>query len=187
VQLVHLSEKLRIICARYSMTQETLGKELGIAHTTVGRWLKGSSRPYDRHIIRLGEMFSIPVADLIEDSRSLPKHITDGRDKILKQAAAAASARHPDNSAAGQEAFEALAAAGLWQVTARDTVAALRKQAEGLLELAERLERTIQASPVRFSAEAELAELTRQAEENLASKPVVVPKRAASGGGRKAP
>lgn len=182
MHLMHLTEKLRLICSRYDLTQEDFAKELGIAQTTVGRWLNGTTRPYDRHLIKVAEKFAVPIDDLLNDGRELPKHITDGRDQILRRASEAAAARYPGNPEAGQEAFEALAASGLWQVAAKDIVAALRKQAEELLQLAHRLERTTQTSPVRLSAEAELAELTRQAEENLGKTQRGGKKRSASGG-----
>lgn len=140
VRTVHLSEKLNILCVRYDLTQERIGEQLGIAHTTVGRWLKGSSRPYDRHARKLAELYGLKPEELLDDKVPLPSHITDGRGQILKRAAEQAKRLYPNNPEAGQEHFEGKTAAGHWKIAALDTAEALRKQASELIALAEKLE-----------------------------------------------
>ena len=140
MHLMHLFEKLRILCVRYDLTQERIGEQLGVDQTTVGRWLKGSSRPYDRHARKLAELYGLKTEELLDDKVPLPSHITDGRGQILKRAAELAQAQFPNNLDAGQAVFETHVNAGHWKIAALDTAGALRKQASELIALAEKLE-----------------------------------------------
>ena len=72
VQLVQLNQKLSRLIADKNLTQEQLGEALGIAHTTVGRWLSGKSKPYPRIAQRLANYFAIPIETLLNDDIDLP-------------------------------------------------------------------------------------------------------------------
>ena len=69
---VQLNQKLIRLCARRNLTQEALGDSLGIAHTTVGRWLSGKSRPYPRIAQQLADHFGLPVEVITDDTKALP-------------------------------------------------------------------------------------------------------------------
>ncbi len=169
MHLVHLSEKLRLLCSRYDLTQEQLGERLGIAHTTVGRWMKGSSRPYDRHAHKLAEIFRLTPEELLDDSVSLPTRVIDGRENAVKRAAERASRRFPGDEAAAQEAFEADLNHDMWRRTSLDTAEELRREAGRLIEMAERLEMPFQThlaevKRLREEAEAEATKIIADAE-----------------------
>lgn len=53
-------------------TQESLGKALGVAHTTIGRWLGGGVRPRPRVIAKAAEHFGVSFEMLQNDETSLP-------------------------------------------------------------------------------------------------------------------
>ena len=72
MHLVQLSQKLAHLIATRNLTQESLGDALGIAHTTVGRWLAGKSRPYPRVAHRLADYFGVSVEMLVNDKLALP-------------------------------------------------------------------------------------------------------------------
>lgn len=160
MHLVQLSEKLRLLCARFELTQEHLGQELGIAHTTVGRWLAGTSRPYDRHARKLAEKYGLKPEELLDDTVPLPARITDGRENILKRAAELAGKRHPNNQEAAQELFEAETTAELLKTNASDAAARLRTFAAELIALANTLEKPFEKPGRRRSKAGPMVEVT---------------------------
>ena len=52
-------------------TQESLGKAVGVAHTTVGRWLAGV-RPRARIVAQISAHFGVPMEMLLDDDAALP-------------------------------------------------------------------------------------------------------------------
>lgn len=52
-------------------TQESLGKAVGVAHTTVGRWLAGV-RPRVRIVAQISAYFDVPIEMLLDDELDLP-------------------------------------------------------------------------------------------------------------------
>lgn len=140
MHVMQLSEKLRILCLRYDLTQEQFGAQLGIAQTTVGRWLKGTARPYGRNVDKLAELYQLTREELLDDKVPLPVHIIDGRGQILKRAAEHANSAHPGNAAAAQEAFDAHHGAAFAKLKFIDFSSALRAKAKELLLLADQME-----------------------------------------------
>ena len=74
MHFMRFQEKLRRLIAYRNLTQEELGNALGIAQTTVGRWLAGKSIPYDRTAQRLADYFGIDDSVLLNDEFELPEN-----------------------------------------------------------------------------------------------------------------
>ncbi len=140
MHLMQLSEKLRILFLRLNLTQEQLGQELGIAQTTVGRWLAGKSRPYDRHALQLARILGVKVDVLVDDAKELPAELLEEPGAGIKAAVAEAAASFPDDSKAGQQSFEARVFRDQWKRSSLETAKALREKAAELNALAESLE-----------------------------------------------
>jgi len=68
---MRFSDKLQALMIQSGDTQESLGKVLGVAHTTVGRWL-GGVRPRTRAIAKAAEHFGVSFEILQDDAASLP-------------------------------------------------------------------------------------------------------------------
>lgn len=68
-------DKLQALMIQSGDTQESLGKVLGVAHTTVGRWLSGV-RPRIRVIAKAAEYFGVPFEILQDDEAALPSLTT---------------------------------------------------------------------------------------------------------------
>jgi transcriptional regulator with XRE-family HTH domain len=133
VHIVQLSEKLRILTSRLNLTQETLGERLGIVHTTVGRWLAGKSRPYQRHIIQIAEIFGLSVDDLADDSKEIPASAWER----MKSSNIQAQLKYPNNKQAADENFDAQLFENLAQRTMREHAKSLRDLADVLTEQAD--------------------------------------------------
>ena len=140
MHLMRLSEKLLHLSSFFHLKQAEIAKELAINQTTVGRWMAGESRPYDRHAIKLAQMFGITLEELLDDEKELPSRLTDDSSSFFKIAADRAKALFPNDPKAGQEAFEARVNYGSWRRTSLETAKPLRQQAAELLTLAESLE-----------------------------------------------
>jgi transcriptional regulator with XRE-family HTH domain len=63
--------KLQTLMIRSGETQESLGETLGVAHTTVGRWLLGV-RPRAGVVAKIAAHFGISVEILLDDEAVLP-------------------------------------------------------------------------------------------------------------------
>ena len=170
VLIVHLSEKLNLLCVRFDLTQERIGEQLNVAHTTVGRWLKGTSLPYKRHALKLAELYDLKPEELLDDNVPLPARITDGRGQIIKRAAEQAKRLYPNNPEAGQEHLEGTTAVGHWKIAALDTAESLRQKATELIMLAERLERPFLSS--LDQGRADLAALEKSLDQPKVQMPV---------------
>lgn len=113
---------------------------LGVAHTTVGRWLNGTSRPYDRILHKLSQTFDISIDILKDDALELPARFTDGRHEIVLRAGKAATDLFPDNNEAGQAFFEARLEGESLKVDALEIAEQLRRKADELTKMADLIE-----------------------------------------------
>lgn len=76
VQTVHFPEKLARLMDHHRLSNKALGERLGIAHTTIGRWLSGESVPQDRLTRRLAEALGVDQEILLSDDYELPRGTT---------------------------------------------------------------------------------------------------------------
>jgi transcriptional regulator with XRE-family HTH domain len=114
---VRFSDKIQSLMRKRRLTQLELGKDLGISHTSVGRWLSGSV-PHKRTVAQLATYFGVSMDDLLDDARDLPLAIPETSllseespeylimASPLKTAAALAQRERGESPAAGQAAFE---------------------------------------------------------------------------------
>jgi len=151
MHFMQLSEKLSIILSRKKLTQEQLGRAVGINQTTVGRWLKNETKPYERIARQLADYLGISYEELTDDDKGLPMQIfAEG----LKRAATKATAAFPENQEAAQLFFDANVSemherekAFLLAQKIREHARGLREQANGLSSLADSIEAPFKEKP----------------------------------------
>jgi transcriptional regulator with XRE-family HTH domain len=78
VQIMRFSDKLLALMIQSGDTQESLGKAVGVAHTTVGRWLAGV-RPRTRIVAQLSAHFGVAVEILLDDDAVFPAQTQRGQ------------------------------------------------------------------------------------------------------------
>lgn len=74
---MHFQQKLARLMDHHRLSNKALGERLGIAHTTIGRWLAGESVPQDRLLRRLAAELAIDEVILTDDNFDLPEGTTD--------------------------------------------------------------------------------------------------------------
>ena len=62
---LELSAWIRAARRRAGLSQAELAAQLGLAQSSVSQWEKGVTQPSTRHLLRLLQMFSASVAELI--------------------------------------------------------------------------------------------------------------------------
>jgi transcriptional regulator with XRE-family HTH domain len=75
---MRFSDKLQALMIQSGDTQESLGKAVGVAHTTVGRWLAGV-RPRARIVAQLSAHFGVAIEILLDDDAVLPARYQQGQ------------------------------------------------------------------------------------------------------------
>ena len=66
-------EKLQTLLANYEWSQKRLAESLGYAPSSINKWLNGGIMPPVATLKRICELFSYPLADLLDDSVDVPE------------------------------------------------------------------------------------------------------------------
>lgn len=90
------------------LSNKALGDSLGIAHTTVGRWLAGESEPQSRLMRRLASELGIDEVILTDDNFDLP----EGTTTALYKGEYVVT---PERALAVREGVEQVGAAKMWE------------------------------------------------------------------------
>ncbi len=67
-------EKLDALMRGRGLTQDALGKALGVTHRAVGGWLSGA-KPHRKKAVELAQLFCIPLEVLLDDDLDLQPQI----------------------------------------------------------------------------------------------------------------
>lgn len=126
------SAKLQSLMRQSGLTTREMGAALGLDHSAVARWLKGT-RPYPSSAAKVAEFFGVRIDLLLDDTRELPEH-------PLRAVSLAVQEAYPNDPRAGQLAFEARNYRRLWKSSSLDTAKALRALAAELIARADQLE-----------------------------------------------
>lgn len=71
---MELGEKLSLLRKQRGMTQTELAEALDISRQAVSRWEQGMSEPSTANLIRIGQLFGVPVDALVNvDAQSPPE------------------------------------------------------------------------------------------------------------------
>lgn len=71
---MELGEKLSLLRKQWGMTQMELAEALDISRQAVSRWEQGVSEPSTANLIRMGQLFGVPVDALVNgDTHSPPE------------------------------------------------------------------------------------------------------------------
>jgi len=74
-----LSENIRTLRKQRGMSQETLAQQLNVVRQTVSKWEKGLSVPDADMLVRLSELFEVPVGDLLGEKIEANEDVPDVR------------------------------------------------------------------------------------------------------------
>ena len=99
MNFVHKLERLMRIRGE---TQRSLAAALELSHRAVGGWLSGS-KPRGGTALLIAEHFSVPVDDLLDDSKELPLDRQLGE---LRGASEKVQSDYPENPEAQENAFD---------------------------------------------------------------------------------
>ena len=63
-----LSEKIKTLRMANSLSQESIAMLLGVSRQSVSKWEKGLSKPSTENLMRLSEIFSVSIEDLMDEN-----------------------------------------------------------------------------------------------------------------------
>ncbi len=70
---MNFGEKIQLYRKNHNMSQEELGQKLFVSRQTVSLWEKGQTAPTIENLIRLGEIFSVTVDELLGGEGAKPE------------------------------------------------------------------------------------------------------------------
>ncbi|MEA2345618.1 MAG: hypothetical protein QOF63_3787 [Thermoanaerobaculia bacterium] len=73
----HVGERVRMYRTKAAMTQEALGKQLGITFQQIQKYEKGTNRIGASRLQQISEILSVPVAALFEDLPGAKRNVAD--------------------------------------------------------------------------------------------------------------
>jgi len=73
----HVGGRVRMYRTRAAMTQEALGKQLGITFQQIQKYEKGTNRIGASRLHQISEILNIPVAALFEDLPGAKRNVAD--------------------------------------------------------------------------------------------------------------
>lgn len=68
-----IGEKIRELRIRNQLSQESIAQLLDVSRQSVSKWEKGLSKPSTDNLLRLSEIFSVSVEDLIDNDIQFKK------------------------------------------------------------------------------------------------------------------
>jgi transcriptional regulator with XRE-family HTH domain len=73
----HVGGRVRMYRTRAAMTQEALGKQLGITFQQIQKYEKGTNRIGASRLQQISEILNVPVAALFEDLPGAKRNVAD--------------------------------------------------------------------------------------------------------------
>lgn len=101
-----ISENIKEIRRKYSLTQQQLGEIAGVSDKAVSTWESGTAEPRMGAVQRIANHFNIRMSDIVDDSPAFVPVLTDserilldyyrslnetGKDRLMEQAELLAS------------------------------------------------------------------------------------------------
>lgn len=101
-----ISENIKEIRRKYSLTQQQLGEIAGVSDKAVSTWESGTAEPRMGAVQRIANHFNIRMSDIVDDSPAFAPVLTDserilldyyrslndtGKDRLMEQAELLAS------------------------------------------------------------------------------------------------